>query len=60
MDQFTAEQANRMICSLVNYRPEAFTAIRTGDSIEEDWEAIGLPIWLLAPSHQTTPEEGQS
>lgn len=43
MDQFSDEQANRMICSLTNYRPAAFTLL---DENEEP-VSTGLPVWLL-------------
>lgn len=43
MDRFTREQANRMVCSLVNYRSELFTIInpdRDGDGVLNEDDAF--------------------
>lgn len=49
MNQFTEEQFNRMICSLLNYRPNLYrkgAAVPTGDSII--WlSGLGLILLLL-------------
>jgi hypothetical protein len=51
MDTFTAEQTNRMICSLISYRPLAYSL----SSAAEDDAGSGLPIWLLYEASKGSP-----
>ena len=48
IERFTAEQANRAVCSLVNYRAQLFELSPTD---APEYIPVGLPIWLL---HEAT------
>ena len=47
MELFSAEQANRMRCSLINYRPNLYTISSSGEIFSNDFEAGNLDAWSV-------------